>query len=173
MSSSFIAPARSKSEIIKSADKLRERFNLANNLYFPIVEFAEIVLQKIDDEYSFEVCEKHEMIDKYAQYNPISKVMTVRQDVYTQAIEGDGRARFTIAHEVAHYMLHSSGLALARGNCEIKIYQDPEWQANVFASELLMPSYLIENMSAVDVAIQCQTSYQAAQIALSNVKKIS
>lgn len=170
---SYIAPPKSKLQIIETADELRDNFGLKNKLCFPIVEFADVVLQKIYKSYSFEVCEITDMKDNYAQYNPIDNIMTIREDVYNDALIGNGRARFTIAHEVAHYVLHGSGIVLARGDSDIKIYQDPEWQANVFASELLMPSYLINGMSAEYVSSMCKTSFLAAQIALNNTRKIS
>ncbi len=171
--SHYIAPPKSKLKIMEIADELRYNFGLKNELCFPIVEFADLILQKVDKSYSFEVCKTTDMKDNYAQYNPIDNVMTVREDVYNDALRDDGRARFTIAHEVAHYILHGSGIVLARGDSDIKIYQDPEWQANVFASELLMPSYLINGMSAESVSLMCKTSFLAAQIALNNTRKIS
>lgn len=166
----YVTSPRSKLEIISKAHDLRKRVNLGNKLFFPIVQFAEIVLSVIDADYSFEICSANEMVDKYAQYDPINNIMTLREDVYRGAIAGNGRHRFTVAHEVAHYVLHSSDIVLARSDLDLKIYQNPEWQANVFASELLMPSNLIKDMTADEVAIQCQTSLQAAQIAVSNAR---
>ena len=54
-----------------------------------------------------------------------------------------GRGAFTIAHELGHYFLHylPSNVKLSRvsNDTYVPIYKDPEWQADTFASELLMP----------------------------------
>ena len=52
------------------------------------------------------------------------------------------RARFTVAHEIGHLILHE-GFALARGAVRHKHYEDSEWQADTFAAELLMPTFLV------------------------------
>lgn len=44
-------------------------------------------------------------------------------------------------------------------------YLNPEWQANTFAGALLIPNNLIGNMSIPQIAYECGTSYQAAEIA--------
>ncbi len=73
----------------------------------------------------------------------------VASEVYDGADAGDGRDRFTLAHEAVHVMLHASQLkaiddrrgtpVLYRAH-EIPAYENPEWQANVGAAALLMPA---------------------------------
>ncbi len=67
--------------------------------------------------------------------------------VRTQDLEN--RKRFTIAHELGHYILHKDDSVLVDGNL---IFRDiisstasdiKEIQANQFASELLMPTVLL------------------------------
>jgi len=62
------------------------------------------------------------------------------------------RARFTVAHEIGHAVLHANELvrlgrvphrvhAMQRGSAaEHPTYLDTEWQADVFASAMLMPA---------------------------------
>ena len=53
------------------------------------------------------------------------------------------RDRFTIAHEIGHYFLHS--LAGERKICANREGSNlVEWEANWFAASFLMPKYLIE-----------------------------
>jgi antitoxin HicB len=79
-------------------------------------------------------------------------LLRVREDVRKQAASGDGRCRFTIAHELAHIILHRDDLEQHRGRAfrdivtptdklppGVPIYESPEWQANVWAAAFLMP----------------------------------
>lgn len=81
--------------------------------------------------------------------------ISVRADVFDRALEGHGRSRFVVAHEVAHAALHHRLMAERPGEplfrdavCTAterlapgaRIYESPEWQANTYASALLMPT---------------------------------
>lgn len=62
--------------------------------------------------------------------------------------EMEGRYRFTVAHEIGHHRLHRQlggihGLLLGRNSGSIGSYKELEWQADKFASYLLMPTYLV------------------------------
>lgn len=85
--------------------------------------------------------------------------ISVRADVFDRAIEGHGRARFVVAHEVGHAALHASLMAERPGEplfrddvCTAterlapgaRIYESPEWQANTYASALLMPTEAVK-----------------------------
>ena len=99
--------------------------------------------------------------------NPATKTIKIREDVYDRACEGHGRDRFTLAHELGHYLLHDDvtvGLARSGDGASVVTYCDPEWQANAFAGELLMPHDLIQNMSIGEIAAQCKVSYSAAEL---------
>ncbi len=87
------------------------------------------------------------------------KTVTLDVDVYAGLEEGDGRSRFTAAHEVGHVVLHAeelapSGALLVNGlpkpvlarRSELKPYLDPEWQADCFAAALLMPEPLVRRI---------------------------
>ena len=56
-----------------------------------------------------------------------------------------GRRRFTIAHEIGHYVLHPrEGLDREDTAANFTLWNDPgeETEANLFAAELLMPEFL-------------------------------
>jgi hypothetical protein len=58
-----------------------------------------------------------------------------------------GRRRFTIAHEIGHFVLHScEGLEKNDTAANFTIWNDPdeETEANFFAAELLMPEFLFK-----------------------------
>ena len=58
-----------------------------------------------------------------------------------------GRRRFTITHEIGHYILHPrEGLDREDTAANFTLWNDPgeETEANVFAAELLMPEFLFK-----------------------------
>lgn len=81
--------------------------------------------------------------------------------IYEGMENGDGRCRFSAAHETGHVVLHADELAsrvgaklvnggnvlLARRST-IKPYLDPEWQANAFAAGLLMPEEMVRRLAS-------------------------
>ena len=94
-------------------------------------------LPEHDREFVFEVVSDDDMPDEYAVTLKKKKKIIVRESVYYGACDGNERDRFTIAHEVGHYLMHSKqSLRLARSSRKIKTYEDPEWQANTFAAEV-------------------------------------
>lgn len=175
MTVQFIAEPLSNDKIDEIAFNLRRAVGFDKMLYFPIVDFVELVLPQVDDGFSFSVEEKRNMIDKYAYYDHTKNEMVVHDDVYDMACAGNGRHRFTIAHELGHYILHRNGVKMCRisGNERIAAYLDPEWQANTFASAILMPKHLIRGLTSYEISIECGTSSQAAEIAYTKAKKPS
>ena len=120
---------------------------------------------------SFEIIEKKEMLDKYAEYNPIDKTIKLREDVYERAINGIGRDRFTVSHEIGHIFLHSDNIAMARSDEKIPVYCDPEWQANTFAREFLCPLNGISDNDDIDtISEKYGVSKEVASIQLSEKK---
>lgn len=132
--------------------------------FFPIVQFIELVLGDPDNsDFNYEIVEPWEMEDMYGSTNTGTKVMKIRRDVYERAVEGVPRDRFTLCHELGHYLLHQPTLmSYARG--EIPRYRQPEWQANTFAGELMAPYDLVKNMSVEEIMESCGMSKQAATI---------
>lgn len=91
----------------------------------------------------------------------------------------DGRKRFTLAHEIAHYLLHRN--LIGDGVTDNELYRsglpDPiEREADGYAAELLMPSKLVRfayKAGAIDVAslsAAFNVSYDAMKIRLRQLK---
>lgn len=59
-----------------------------------------------------------------------------------------GRKRFSISHELGHWQMHDSSQLYACSAADLRDYRTSpeEREANVFASELLMPRFLAEPM---------------------------
>jgi IrrE N-terminal-like domain len=62
---------------------------------------------------------------------------------------GERRRRFTIAHEIGHFVLHPGRLAPERGGAVNEAWQEQEREADQFAAELLMPEDLVREAVAV------------------------
>lgn len=171
MTSSLMAPPHSRCEIENFAYYVRCQLKLANCLYIPIVKIIEHIIPQLDDTFQMETVSCNEMPSEYASYCPESNILSIREDVYIAACNDDARHRFTIAHELGHYFIHDDLTKFSRCpmGATIPAYQDPEWQANVFASAFLMPKNLIRGMTPEQVSRACKTSLQSAMIALKNV----
>ena len=158
----IVAKPRSREKIREIADMVR---SVCKGACFPVVHFLEYVMPQIDDDFIFRVVENSELPDCMAKTIPKEKMILVREDVYNGAIAGNGRDRFTLAHEIGHYFLHQDiEVAYHRRDENLEPYKKPEWQANVFAAELLMSREAIRNMSIDEIVRKCKVSYKAAQI---------
>lgn len=153
----------SRKKIQKITMMLRKMLGFEKNLFFPIVHFIEWVMANPDSDMSFEILSEEEMDDTYGMTNTGSNVMRIREDVYNGAVMGNPRDRFTLCHELGHYLLHQPEY-ISYGRGSVPIYRNPEWQANTFAAELMAPCELIKNMKIEDIMEQCGMSREAATI---------
>lgn len=151
----------SRKGIRKFANEFRQLFGLENVLYFPIVRFIEWCLPALG--LNYEILTVEEMDNTYGLTNTRKNILYIREDVYYRAIEGNPRDRFTLCHELGHFLLHTpERVSFARG--DIPAYRNPEWQANAFAGELMAPYHLTDCMSVDEIMNECGMSRQAAQI---------
>jgi antitoxin HicB len=85
-------------------------------------------------------------------------VLRLREPILYRAADGDGRCRFTIAHEIGHLVLHRDDLMNNQGcafrdivtpteklPAGVPIFRSPEWQANTWAAAFLMPLPAVRN----------------------------
>lgn len=169
----YVANPISREQIRKITNTIRELLGLQKDFMFPIVEFIEFVMPQIDNEFKLEICSEKEMGNQHGLTYPEKSLIILREDVYENAIQGNGRDRLTIAHEVGHYFLHrpqSIALAKVSPGERIITYCDPEWQANAFAGELLVPYKLVKGLTPEQVSELCGVSYTAAKYQLSKYK---
>jgi len=122
------------------------------------------------------------------------RVIEIRESDFN-ALQSPGRARFTVCHEIGHALLHtdqlenitieeSRSLKLCRQKEDIPSYRSADWQAEAFASALLMPAptaiTIFKEMSAegwADVMIvqafieRFKVSWKAAEVRLKIIKQ--
>jgi Zn-dependent peptidase ImmA (M78 family) len=95
--------------------------------------------------------------------------------VYNKNIPEFGKQRFTIAHELGHWEMHPRLSHVLCTAADVQAYRGSshELEANVFAAELLMPSFLFSDVmryrsptiaSALSLAEKFQTSFTAAAL---------
>ena len=127
---------------------MRQVLHLENTPYFPVVRFLEFLQQALED-FDYEVVDDKEILKgMFANYNPLTGFVQIKETIYIMANKGNGFTRWTILHECLHHILHRNQIAaLARqDNMPHKPYEDSEWQANTLARELLMPLEMIEKL---------------------------
>jgi Zn-dependent peptidase ImmA (M78 family) len=90
----------------------------------------------------------------YARYDREKKIIEIlaSERIYDWLEESHPRGKYFVGHELGHCVLHTDQLirlaqmptnqqvALHRGRTDHQPCQDTEWQANAFASALLMPA---------------------------------
>ena len=102
-------------------------------------------------------------------------VIYIKESVMEQACRRKyRRGAFTLIHELGHYLLHylQDDIKLARvsDEVEVPIYRNPEWQADTFASEFLMPFDECIHMSVEEIRKTYHVSRQAAEVRFNKIQ---
>ncbi len=170
--SNIITLPRSRKNIISLANIIRKIANAPKGC-FDVIKFIEhtcydiigLEIEILDDN------DSELAINEYAKYIPSSNCIKVRQSVYNGAAEGVGKDRFTLAHELGHSLMHRE-MALYRSDRIPKAFEDPEWQANEFAANVLCPLDEIKNMDIYNISNKYNVSFEVAQNQLEKLRRI-
>ena len=120
---------------IRTVAKLFQKLMNAK-CYFDIIAFLEHNMAYIDPDFVLEVVEDSKLPFAYARSYPDKHLIQVRESVY-------------------YYL---------RADRKLEAYKDPEWQANTFAGELLVPEEIAINYTVPEIAKICGVSYKVAGI---------
>ena len=157
----------SRQDIIDYATQIRRNLKLSRRVRFPVCEVFEIFPQ-IFPECTTIICDDTEFDElTHGSTDIVNKTIKIKQSVYDRAVNGNGRDRATVLHEMCHYLLlvvNSMSLTRKFSNSKIPAYKDPEWQAKALAGELLMPRKLISKYSVEKIASKCGVSLESAQL---------
>lgn len=157
--------------IVESAHRLRRQFIGGEQLWFPIVEFLELIVPKIIP-FNLDVCDLLTIGGEEGKYVYGTNTIMVREDVYEAACEGVGWARFVLGHEFGHFWLHRLQ-PRPRTSGRYSMEKDPEWQSNTFSGSLHMsPEHLELFQDATDAAIKCGMSRAAAEVTWSQLSQL-
>lgn len=165
MAAAYKAAPLSRQNIRHFVKLIRKITGTENLTYFPIVQFMENVLPQIIEGFSYEIVPVEEMPDKCGETYPALNLIKIREDIYCRAVQGDGFSRLTVGHETGHLLIndeHSISLCKIQPGTRLKAYEDPEWQANCFAGELLMYYPLVKDFSVDDLREKCGVTLSAA-----------
>ena len=103
-----------------------------------------IDLVKLSDSLGIEVIAESRNDDKNGYITYDNNVFTI----FVNANHGNSRRRFSIAHELAHYVLHSDIVKEKKqvdrnGACSLE--KEKEVEANKLAAKILMPDILVKD----------------------------
>lgn len=123
--------------------------------------------------FSYRVAEVGELGRCEALMDEAAHTLIVRDSVMEDVRAGRERARFTIAHELGHYLLGHKGMKQrTQSPAAYPTAQDriEENEANYFASCFLIPTSLAwDVVSPQDIAMRYQVSSQVAEIAFERI----
>ena len=120
-----------------------------------VIKVIEFLGSEVDNGYpDFEIVEDSEIPGFVAKFYPDRMLFKFACSIWDAASDGDGEARYHIAHEIGHNALKHPSEAFGREflNDIVVKDEDSEHQANSFADEYLMDSRLIArdcNVAAV------------------------
>lgn len=160
----FEAKPESRENLRYLAELVRKELGIALDKKYVDVTWILEKLDVLDSEYSYEIVDDDQLeAGVQAQTDIIKNTIYIKESVYEGAIKNNGRDRMTIAHEILHLILHQPvALTLYRRTDDLPVYKNPEWQAECFAGELLMPYDQIKDMTEEEIVEQCKVSERAA-----------
>ncbi len=171
---SYRVPPASWREIGDLTWKWRTALGLSDVPEFPIAYVLEHLLEQHFEGFYFDVAEPDEMAGGAEGVTaPDGSFICLRADVYEKLVKGDPRARFTAAHELGHFSMHTNiGLARVEPGEFVRPFEESEAQANQFAAELLMPeSMVVATDTAAIIMDRFGVSHSAASHRLSYLQK--
>ncbi len=146
----FCVAPRKENEIRAAAEQFRKILCDHDGIcYLDITRLLEFKMPELFPCFRYEIVEPDELPCREAEMNPFEYCIRIQEPVYIKAMNGDGHCRFTIAHEIGHFILHrTQTLAFGRKaeNGNIPSYMNSEWQADVFARNLLAPFSMASKM---------------------------
>jgi len=162
----------SEEQVVESALAWRRRAEqVLGDDYFGMVDFLKGVLQK--DLRSKDPL-KIDFTDRDAS-GPIAKVgfrplkLTVNPVLFERARNSDPVARYVLAHECGHVVLHDHHAKGFSGSSSGRIplsnrEQSAEWQADKFADHLLAPLKIVSRYKRSDeIVIRCGVPIEVAE----------
>lgn len=115
--------------------------------------------------------------DKEEAYTDVATgIIYIKESVVEQACRRSyRRGAFTLIHELGHYLLHylqsDARLTRVADDVNVPAYCDPEWQADTFASEFLMPFEKCVNMNGGEIRKTYHVSRMAAEVRYNKIQE--
>lgn len=180
--SKYRVSSLSKASIRSYAIKIRALLGYKNTDYvnapklFDTLSFL-FAKQGLDFDYRI-MPDDNEIFDnkEEAFTDMLSGTIYIKESVMEQACRRSfKRGTFTLIHELGHYLLHylQNDIKLARVPDDeyVPPYKDPEWQADVFASEFLMPFEECLNLDIEAIRKTYHVSRGAAEVRYNKIQE--
>lgn len=166
-----LVPALSAKQIEAVAIAVRRSLGLENKQLFCMGNFYDLAQEHFKG-FSYQVVPCSELPDDLALAYPSKGHIKIREDIFDRACSGNGMARFTMAHEFGHLVLHS-GIPLHRSfETGMKPYLNSEWQADEFAGVLLIPTTLLSMDNSIEANSELfGVSPKAAGVRINNIRR--
>lgn len=168
----YRVPSLNRRDIRTLTHQIRSMLSITN-LHFPIMEFVEFGLPSLIDDYELSIMPIEDMPGTHGLTIPQESKIILREDIYEGALNGNGRDRMTVAHELGHLLMHKNiSFARSMPNVRIRAFESSEWQAKCFSGELLIPANkreILLNMTPIEVAQVCGVSLEAAEYQLQKI----
>jgi hypothetical protein len=177
-------PARSDAEVRRIAERTKVEFGISR--YRPVnilrcLESESVLTLYGRRKLIFLVVEDSELgaVDAKTEFSKGVVTITCRRSVRDRAAMGVGRDRMTLAHELAHAVLHHSvplfRVVGAAGATDLALdgaHTSAEHQAKVFASAFLIHDEDATKMnSAEEISEQFGVSLQAAKLCFGRLRR--
>lgn len=168
----LIVSPTSRATLTQAAERVRSAFIPQHRIDFPVMQVVEFGLLEIIPDFYLDICDRDVMGSDEGRVIAGSSSIMLRSDVYEAACKGNGRARFTVCHELGHFLMHRQVVMARRPNAASPIYCDAEWQADEFAERLLLsPRHAKSLKDASKAASECVMSWDAARVMLDKYQR--
>lgn len=148
--------------IKKVADEIRKSYSIPLDTFFPIYDYINELCD--NNVLNLQILEDDDEVfsdGKIAFYNPRDNFIYIKDSVDAELNEGVYRSNFTLAHELFHYMQVQVLNFKFEEVDEVEPFRDPEWQANEFAAQLLIPEEYV-GLDAEELVEKFHVSIEAA-----------
>ncbi len=180
-SKSRVSPM-TRAAIRSYAMKIRKLLGFKNKDYInspKLFDALSILFAKQGLDFDYRVMDDDDEIfyDKEEAYTDMSTgIIYIKESVMEQACKrAFKRGTFTLIHELAHYLLHylQNDVRLTRVADDVYVppFCDPEWQADTFASEFLMPFEECKKLDVVAIRNTYYVSLRAAEVRYNKIQK--
>lgn len=181
MSKSRVSPM-SRAAIRNYAIKIRQLLGYKNTDYIHAPKLFDMLSilfaeQGLDFDYRIMPDDHEVFYDKEEAYTDMSSgIIYIKESVMEQACRRSyRRGAFTLIHELGHYLLHylQNDVRLTRIADDVYLppYCDPEWQADTFASEFLMPYDECINLGPEEIRKVYHVSRKASEVRYNKVQE--
>ena len=181
MSKSRVTPMK-RSEIRIYAMRIRKLLGYKDNdfIHAPkLFDSLSILFSDLGLDFDFRIMpDVHEVFfEKEEAYTDVSSgIIYIKESVMEEACRRSfRRGAFTLIHELGHYLLHyvqnDVKLTYVEDDICVPPYCDPEWQADTFASEFLMPFNECKKLSIEEIRKMYHVSRKAAEVRFNKIQK--